>query len=233
MTNGFDNTIALITGGQRGLGAAFTDELLRRGVQRIYVTSRTPTPVTDSRVQTIALDVTNDDQVAQLAEQAPDVTLLINNAGVANPTPLLSTPWEQIIANFEANTYGPLRVARAMAPVLAKASSSHLVNIHSALSWIAGAGAYGASKAALWSLTNQLRMELSEQGTTVTGVHLGLADTDMSADVDAPKVSPLVVAEKVVDGVAAGDAEVLVDAFSENAKALLSGPVEKLVLAAP
>lgn len=233
MTTNFSETIALVTGGQRGLGAAFADELLRRGARRVYVTARNPTPTTDQRIRTIALDVTDAGQVERLPGQAPDVNLLINNAGVAFSTPLLSTPWDQITANFETNTYGPLRVSTAMAPILSKSSSSQLVNIHSALSWIAGAGAYGASKAALWSLTNQLRIELAAQGTLVTGVHLGLMATDMATGVPGPKLEPDMVAKRVIDGIAAGETEVLVDEFSEYAKALLSGPVEGLALTAP
>lgn len=230
MTDHLAGSVALVTGGQRGLGAAFTDELLCRGADRVYVTARAPRAADDPRIHPLTLDVTNADQVQTLPELAPDVTLLINNAGVSHPTPLLAAPWEQITESFDTNTYGPLRVALAMTPVLAKASRSQLVNIHSVLAWIAGSGAYGASKAALWSLTNQLRLELAAQGTTVTGVHLGLADTDMTAGIQAPKLTSHDVATRVLDGVSAGEAEVLVDEDSKNVKAALSGPVEKLVL---
>ncbi|WP_166969544.1 SDR family oxidoreductase [Brevibacterium atlanticum] len=226
----FDGSVALVTGGQRGLGRAFADELLRRGATLVYVTSRHPEPTGDTRIVPLELDVTDDAQVAALPDSAPNVNLLINSAGVSVATPLLQASWEDIIGNFEANAYGPLRVVRAMAPVLAGASPSRLVNVHSVLSWIAGYGAYGASKAALWAISNQLRIELAGQGTTVTGVHLGLADTDMTAGVPGPKLAPDFVAATVLDGVANGATEVLVDEISQTVKNQLSGPVEALVL---
>ena len=230
MSVDFNETIALVTGGQRGLGAAFTTELLARGATRVYVTARDPQPSADPRIHPIALDVADPNQVDELALSAPDATLVINNAGYSVPTPLLSTPWSDIAHHFDVNTLGPLRVSLAMAPVLAKASASQVVNIHSVLSWVAGSGAYGASKAGLWALTNQLRVELATQGTTVTGVHLGPADTDMAEHYSGPKLAPADVAAKVLDGVAAGDPEVLLDEISRTVKSLLSGPVEKLVL---
>ena len=102
------------------------------------------------------------------------------------------------------------------------------MDIHSALSWIAGAGAYGASKAALWSATNSLRLELAGQGTQVVGVHLGYADTDLTAAVTAPKLDPRDVARLVVDGIEDGSSEVLVDDVSRYFKQAVAGPVEGL-----
>jgi NAD(P)-dependent dehydrogenase (short-subunit alcohol dehydrogenase family) len=107
-----------------------------------------------------------------------------------------------------------------------------LVDIHSALSWIAGAGAYGASKAAFWSVTNSLRLELAAQGTLVVGVHLGYADTELTAAVTAPKLDPREVARAVVDGVAQNLTEVLVDDASRYFKQAVAGPVEGLSLQA-
>jgi NAD(P)-dependent dehydrogenase (short-subunit alcohol dehydrogenase family) len=95
---------------------------------------------------------------------------------------------------------------------------------------MAGSGAYGASKAAFWSLTNSLRLELAAQHTQVVGVHLGFADTDMVAAVTAEKIAPAEVARTVLDGVENGDNEVLVDEATRTVKAVLSGPVENLVL---
>ena len=56
--------------------------------------------------------------------------------------------------------FGPLRVTRAFAPILAANGGGAVVNMHSVLSWLGGAGAYGASKAVMWSVTNSLRAEL-------------------------------------------------------------------------
>nr|CRL82087.1 short chain dehydrogenase [Mycolicibacter nonchromogenicus] len=100
--------------------------------------------------------------------------------------------------------------------------------MHSVLSWLSGAGSYGASKAEAWSVTNSLREELAAQHTLVVGVHAGLIDTDMVSDIAAPKVTPTEVARRILDGVEAGDLEVLADALTVDVKAALSGPVEKL-----
>ncbi len=220
---------ALVTGGQRGLGAAFTAELLEHGAERVYVTAREPQRGEDPRIVALPLDVTSQASVDRLAAVVDDVSIVINNAGVTGPVPVLGTHVDGMRAVFDTNVFGPVRVAEAMAPALARHESSALVNIHSVLSWLAGAGAYGASKAALWSLTNSLRVELARQGTSVIGVHLGLADTEMSARLNLPKVTPAFVAARVIDGLERGDTEVLVDEISRDAKSILAGPVENLV----
>jgi NAD(P)-dependent dehydrogenase (short-subunit alcohol dehydrogenase family) len=219
---------ALVTGGQRGLGKAFVQELLDRGAAKVYATARTPRPSHDPRIVPVALDVTDQASVAALAEQADDVSIVINNAGVGGAGPLLGTTIDDIRTVFETNLYGAIRIAQAFAPALQRSGGGVLVDIHSALSWIAGAGAYGASKAALWSATNSLRMELAPQHTQVVGVHLGYADTDLTAAVTAPKLDPRDVARLVVDGIEDGSSEVLVDDVSRYFKQAVAGPVEGL-----
>jgi NAD(P)-dependent dehydrogenase (short-subunit alcohol dehydrogenase family) len=219
---------ALVTGGQRGLGKAFVQELLDRGAAKVYATARTPKPSHDPRVVPVALDVTDQASVTALAELARDVSIVINNAGVGGAGPLLGSTIDDIRTVFETNLYGAIRIAQAFAPALERSGSGVLVDIHSALSWIAGAGAYGASKAALWSATNSLRLELAPQGTRVVGVHLGYADTDLTAAVTAPKLDPRDVARLVVDGIEDGSSEVLVDDVSRHFKQAVAGPVEGL-----
>jgi NAD(P)-dependent dehydrogenase (short-subunit alcohol dehydrogenase family) len=218
----------VVTGGQRGLGKAVVDELLERGAAKVYATARAPKDSADPRVVSIALDVTDADSVAALADVASDAQIVINNAGIIGGHSLLDSDFEEIRAVFETNYFGALRVARAFAPILARNGGGALVDIHSVLSWVAGFGAYGASKAAFWSATNSLRLELEKQGTLVTGVHLGYTDTDMVADFDAPKNNPRQVARAILDGVERGDAEVLADDLTRAVKSALSGPVEAL-----
>ncbi|MFF2617939.1 SDR family oxidoreductase [Kitasatospora sp. NPDC058046] len=225
-----EGSTALVTGGRRGLGRAFTAELLARGAKKVYATARTPDTSEDPRVEVLALDVTDDASVAALAARADDVDIVFNNAGVLYPAPLLSADLALIRDTFETNVLGPLRIAQAFAPVLAARGGGALVDIHSLLSWGAGAGAYGASKAALWSLTNSLRLELAAQGTQVVGVHLGFADTEMVAAVPVDKIPPAEVARAVLDGVERGDHEVLVDDATRALKAALSGPVDDLAV---
>ncbi|MFD0406985.1 SDR family oxidoreductase [Kitasatospora sp. NPDC127116] len=227
-----EGSTVLVTGGLRGLGRAFVSELLARGAGKVYATARTPAPGAggDPRVEVLALDVTDDASVTAAAATADDVDIVFNNAGVLYPGPLLTGDLEEVRATFETNVLGPLRVARAFAPVLAARGGGALVDIHSLLSWGAGAGAYGASKAALWSLTNSLRLELAAQHTQVLGVHLGFADTDMVAALPVEKVPPAEVARLVLDALARGESEVLVDDATRAVKAALSGPVEGLTV---
>ncbi|OPF81115.1 short-chain dehydrogenase [Streptomyces antioxidans] len=225
-----DGSVVLVTGGQRGIGKAYVEALLRRGAAKVYATARKPSSGEDPRVEAVSLDVNDADAVAALAHRATDVDIVINNAGVLLPSPLLTADMADVVATFQTNVFGPLRVARAFAPVLAARGGGALVDMHSVLSWGAGAAAYGASKAALWSLTNSLRIELAEQGTQVVGVHLGLADTDMVAGIPSQKIAPVEVVEAVLDGVESGGSEVLVDAVTRQMKAALAGPVEGLTL---
>ncbi|NJC69894.1 SDR family oxidoreductase [Planosporangium thailandense] len=225
-----NDSVAVVTGGQRGIGKAFVEALLQRGAAKVYATARKPGPSEDPRVEAVALDVTDPAAVSALADHARDVNIVVNNAGVLFPSPLLQADMAEVVATFETNVFGALRVAQSFAPVLAANGGGALVDMHSLFSWGAGAGAYGASKAALWSITNSLRVELAPQGTQVVGVHLGFADTDMVAGFPTQKISPAEVAELALDGVEEGSDEVLVDTLTRQMKAALSGPVTGLTV---
>jgi NAD(P)-dependent dehydrogenase (short-subunit alcohol dehydrogenase family) len=225
-----EGAVALVTGGRRGLGRAYVDALVRHGAVKVYATARKPTSSDDPRILAETLDVTDAESVRSLAERTGDVDIVVNNAGLLIPRPLLKSTSEDVRAMFDTNVFGALRVAQTYAPILARNGGGALVNMHSVFSWASGAGAYGASKAALWSLTNSLRLELAEQKTHVLGVHAGFIDTDMVAAIKTPKISPGLVAEKVMEALMADQDEVLVDQITEQAKAALSGPVDRLAL---
>lgn len=78
-----EGSTAVVTGGQRGLGKAVVEELLRRGAAKVYATARAPKPTGDPRVVSVALDVTDADSVAALAVTAADAQIVVNNAGIA------------------------------------------------------------------------------------------------------------------------------------------------------
>lgn len=111
--------VAVVTGGRRGLGAALVDELLARGARKVYSTARTA--FTDERPQVVplALEVGSPESVAALAGAASDAELVFNNAGVLLPDALLTGSFERITETFDVNVFGPLRLARAFAPILA------------------------------------------------------------------------------------------------------------------
>ncbi|OBF06558.1 short-chain dehydrogenase [Mycobacterium sp. ACS4054] len=223
-----NGSTVVVTGGQRGLGKAIVDEFLRRGAAKVYATARAPKRSDDPRVVSLELDVTRPESVAALAVSAPDAEIVINNAGVLSGRKLLDSDIEDVRAVFETNYFGALRVAKAFAPILARNGGGALVDIASILSWMPGSGAYGDSKAALWSTTNSLRIELEKQGTLVVAAHLSFTDTDMAAGFDAPKNDPREVARAIVDGIERDEAEVLADDDTRYVKAALSGPVEAL-----
>jgi NAD(P)-dependent dehydrogenase (short-subunit alcohol dehydrogenase family) len=218
----------VVTGGQRGLGRALVEAFLVGGAAKVYATARTPHTSDDDRIVPVALEVTDSASVAELAALATDATIVVNNAGVLQRAPLLDVDLDSVREAFDTNVFGALRVAQAFGPVLARNGGGGLVNILSVMSWAAGAGTYGATKAALWSLTNSLRTEFMGQHVQVVGVHLSYTETDMTAGLDLHKVSARDAATYIVNAVAAGDSEVLVDDDSRRAKKLLSGPPEGL-----
>ncbi len=212
-------TTALITGANRGLGRQFAAELLARGAT-VYAAAREPASIDLPGVRPVALDITDPDAVAAAAALARDVDLLVNNAGISTGSPLLGD-LAGVRAEMDVNFWGTLSMVRAFAPVLAANGGGAIVNVASALSWFAapGAGAYAVSKAANWNMSNALRLELAAQGTQVTSVHLGLADTDMAGDLAGPRTDPAVVVRTTLDAVEAGALEVVVDEWSAMVKA--------------
>ena len=223
-----EGAVALVTGGNRGFGRAMVQELLDRGAAKVYATSRSPQPQTDSRIVPLVLDVTDDDSVAAAARAAADVSIVVSNAGILLRTPVLDAPLEDIRAELETNLFGVIRVARAFAPALARQPSSSLVNVLSVLSWLAFGGGYEVSKAAAWSATNSMRVKLREQGTTVTALHVGYMDTDMTAGLDVIKTDPREVARQTADAILAGEFEVLADDTTRAVKSQLSGDLTAL-----
>ncbi|QIY68902.1 SDR family oxidoreductase [Streptomyces sp. RLB1-33] len=212
-----------VTGGSRGIGKALVEELYARGAGKVYATARDPRSVTHPDAVPVALEVTDPASVAAAAAQAEDVTVLINNAGASVGASFLDSPVDDVRREFETNFYGPLLVARALVPGIERNGGGRLLNVHSVLSWLALGGSYSASKAALWSQTNSLRLELQPRGITVTGLHVGYVDTDLTVGVDAPKSDPRDVAALALNGVETGAYEVLADDVSRQVKAGLAG----------
>jgi NAD(P)-dependent dehydrogenase (short-subunit alcohol dehydrogenase family) len=222
------NATVLVTGGNRGIGKALVEELYARGAGKVYATARDPRTVTHPDAVPVALEVSDPASVAAAAEQAGDVTILINNAGTASHASYLDSPMNDVRRDMDINFYGPLRVARAFVPVIERNGGGHVLNVHSALSWLADGTPYSASKAALWSQTNSLRLHLRPRGITVTGLHVAYVDTDMTSGIDAPKSSPRDVALAALDGIESGAHEVLVDDITRQVKSALSGELEAL-----
>lgn len=220
-------SVALVTGSNRGIGRRFVTELLDRGAAKVYATARRPETVDIAGVEVLPLDITDQDSVAAAAAAAQDVTLLVNNAGIATQGSLLTDDLTDVRRELDTHFWGNLAMIRAFAPVIERNGGGAVVNVLSALSWFAhpGSGGYAAAKAAEWNLTNAVRLELASRGVTVQGLHLGAADTDIMAALenDGPMVDPLDVARASLDGVQRDAAEVVVDEWSALVKASLAG----------
>lgn len=215
------NATVLITGANRGIGLAFAREALARGARKVYAGARDPASISLPGLQAIKLDVTSDEDVAAAAALAKDVTLVINNAGIAATGGFLADDSiESARRHLETNLLGPLRVAKAFAPVLAANGGGALLNVLSIASWINRPllGVYGMSKSAAWALTNGLRHELREQGTQVLGLHMGFVDTDLTRGLDAPKSTPESVVRQAFEALEAGAEEVLADDATRQVK---------------
>lgn len=215
------NAVVLITGANRGIGLAFARELLARGARKVYAAARDPATVTLPGVQALQLDVTLPGQIAAAARLATDVTLVINNAGIAQPGGFLAEGSDAVTRRiFETNFFGVLNVSQAFAPVLKANGGGALLNVLSVASWVNGGelAAYSASKSAAWSLTNALRHELAGQNTQVLGLHMAYVDTDLTRGFEVPKSSAEAIVQRALDGLEAGADEVLADALTQQVR---------------
>lgn len=216
--------VVLVTGANRGIGAAFVEQLRNRGAAKIYAAARDVGTIDVDGVHRLPLDVTSASQIDAAAAVAGDVQVLINNAGISTGTALVTGDEATIRREMETNFYGPLRMIRAFAPVLGANGGGAILNVISALSWftLPTAGAYAASKAAAWALTDSTRLELAPQGTQVVAVHMGMVDTDMVSGMEAPKIAPSDLAGAALDAIESGADEVLGDDWAKFVKSGLT-----------
>lgn len=231
-----EDTVAFVTGANRGLGRALVEDLLSRGASKVYAAVRDlDSGIRDRRVVPVLLDVTSPEQAQLVAEQCTDVRLLINNAGSLSGLSVLQGDPERLRHDLDVNFYGVLNVVRAFVPVLAGAGGEQLadgsspallanlggaaiLNILSVVSMASmpSIGGYSASKAAAWSLTQSLRGELRGQGIRVLAAFPGPMDTDMARGFAMPKASAAAVAKAILDGVASDQEDIAPDPMSAD-----------------
>jgi NAD(P)-dependent dehydrogenase (short-subunit alcohol dehydrogenase family) len=223
------NSVAVVTGANRGLGRQFAAQLAARGA-RVYAGARNPASIDLPGVVPLQIDITDPASVAAAAAVASDATLLVNNAGIDTFTDLLDGDLDKIRLDMETAYFGTLQATRAFAPVIEANGGGAVLNVLSVLSWVhvAPHEAYSAGKAASWAMTNALRLRLAPKGITTTALHVGYMDTDMAANATLPKSDPAVVAALALDGIEAGAHEVLADELSRNVQAGLAGGVAAL-----
>jgi NAD(P)-dependent dehydrogenase (short-subunit alcohol dehydrogenase family) len=218
-------SVALVTGSNRGLGKALVSALLEAGAAKVYAAARDPRKVASDnpRVVPLALDTSKPEQIAAAASTAGDVTLLVNNAGVASAANVLTTTQAALDTDFGTNVYGTLAVIKRFLPVLERArGGATIVNVLSlaSLGSFPALGGYSASKAAAYSVTQALRAELKEKHIEVLAALPGPIDTDMVKDLRIQKASPTDVAKGVLAGVERGEEDIFPDPMAVQMGAL-------------
>lgn len=193
-----ETKVALVTGSNRGIGFEVVRKLARRGY-RVALAARRRAAAEEAagrlsaeglEVWPLELDVSDDASVQAarrlVEERLGRLDALVNNAGVLSGDdrrlPGLEVPVEVVRATFEVNTFGPLRVTQAFAPLLVR-QGGNVVNVSSIMGQLASAGpgylAYRSSKAALNMITRVLAAELAPHGVRVNAVHPGWIRTRM------------------------------------------------------
>jgi NAD(P)-dependent dehydrogenase (short-subunit alcohol dehydrogenase family) len=217
--------VALVSGANRGIGKVFARELIDRGAARVYGGARNPDGIDVPGVVPVRLDITDPAQVAEAADRFTDLTLLVNNAGIFRARPLIREPSTQDAHDeMETNFFGTLSMVRAFAPILGRNSGGVIVNVLSILSFAQYApwASYGASKAAAWALTNSACDELAPQGTHVMSAHCAFVESDMTADIEYPKMPPEALVTMALEALERGEPEVLADQLTRETKVMLS-----------
>ncbi len=219
---------ALVTGANRGIGRATVDALLAAGATKIYAAARSVDRLPefdDPRVHKLELDVTDPTSIAAAAAEAADINLLINNAGTAHFGGALESPLDDIEADMRVNYFGTLDVIRQFMPALESNANAAIVNVATIAAFVnfPGIGGYSASKAALYSLSQGLRIDLAPRGISVHTVNPGPIDTDMAKDLEMAKTSPEEAARRIVLGLENDDADIFPDDGSEQMFAVWQG----------
>lgn len=228
MSISIENKVALVTGANRGIGKAIVESFLNHGAKKVYLAVRNPESTKELEVQygykvvTLQADVSDTASIKRLAEQAKDVDIVVNNAGVLVPASPLSDNVESVLQKeLDINVFGLVRIANAFAGIL-EANRGALVQLNSVASIknFADLSTYSASKAASYSLTQGLREKLGEKGVAVLSVHPGPIDTEMATEAGFPQASPVTaVSEGIVTALAAGDFHLFPDEMAKQFEA--------------
>lgn len=218
-------SVALVTGANRGIGRAFVEALHQAGSKKIYATARKIESLQEivaidpNRIIPLNLDVTNLAQIEAVAKQAVDVNLLINNAGVLGAGGLfIDTSVQTARSEMDVSYFGTLNMIRAFVAILKQNGGGVIANLCSLASHVNVPvfGTYSASKAALHSLTQAARAELASQNTLVIGLYPGPVDTRMAETLPLDKVSPSQIADALLAGIEQGTEDIYPDAMASN-----------------
>jgi len=235
MASALEGRKVLITGANRGLGAALVEAALARDASVVVAAARVPAALPrfsdPGRVVPLRLDVTDPRTITAAAREHPDTSLLVSNAAVTHQGQVLADGDEPAVrALLEVNFFGPLRLVRAFRDSLCRPGAGLVCVLSVAAVTVSRSSPmYGASKAASLMLALAAREELRDAGATVTTVLAGYIDTDMAAGFTSSKASPEEVAGRTLDGWLAGQATVWPDRFAELVRDAVGEPFRRLL----
>lgn len=212
----FSGKTVLVTGANRGIGHAIVKTLLKKDVKKVYAGTRDLNKLPDfgdSRVEPLTLDITNKEHVAAAADMAGDVSVLINNAGVAAFSSILDGPIDLVERDMNTNYFGTLDMIRAFVPVLENKTNAAIVNVVTiaAFSNFPIVGGYSASKSALFSLSQGIRTELASKGIAVHTINPGPVDTELAQEFPTDKADTVQTAENIIAGLERDEADIFPD----------------------
>ncbi len=200
----------LLTGGTSGLGAALCERLLGQGYRVVVLARRAALMPAQAGLVPVGCDLADlaalPDVVARVIADHPDLSVIINNAGVQHARVLAESTPADLIEEAAVNLVAPALIVQAALPHLRARGAGAVVNISSGLARFPKeqGGLYSASKAGLSSFSNSLRWQVEGTGIVVSEVVLPLVDTPMTAGRGRGKITPEAAAEAVLRGVAAG-----------------------------
>lgn len=184
--------VALVSGGNRGIGEAFVRQLLAAGAKRVYLGSRDPNNALElaselgDRVTVVQLDVADSAQIETVSNAHPEVNLVVNNAGVFRSQSLLkAADMDAMREEMEVNCFAIVAMTRAFAPNMEQQGSGAFINVLSAGALVAvpEMGGYSPSKFAARAASNCLRAELAPKNIGVTSLIVGSVKTRMAEHV--------------------------------------------------
>ncbi|HEU4670957.1 MAG TPA: SDR family NAD(P)-dependent oxidoreductase [Dyella sp.] len=185
-----DNRTVLVTGGSSGLGLALAGELVRRG-NTVIAAGRDRHRLDAARaavpgLRTLACDVADPAALQQLQEtverEFPALDMLVNNAGVMKEIDFSRRPdADEVAGEVEVNLTAILRLCARFVPVLMRRPEACIVNVSSGLAFVPfpSTPVYSATKAALHSFTQSLRIQLKSSGVRVVELLPPAIDTPM------------------------------------------------------
>ena len=192
----FSGRVALITGGTRGIGAAISRDLVRRGarVQAVYRADADAAASLQQQLggafSAIMADLAHDDVadriVGALLEESGRLDVLVNCAGATADRLLLRTRPSDLRTMLAVNLEAAVSMSRAALPPMLKQRYGRIVSVTSVVASIGNPGqtAYAAAKAGVEGFTRALAREVASRGVTANCVAPGWIDTALTAQTD-------------------------------------------------